>query len=89
TGLSIWSALSRRMPKSGLLRWLMLRAGKWSMADVFVVAVFLAFLAFNNMQAGIETQSRILPGMYFFMAYVLIAVGVSSLMTGTSPDENV
>lgn len=54
--------------------------GKWSMADVFVVALFLGFLAFNNMQTGISTESKILPGLYFFFAYVVLSVFSSSLI---------
>lgn len=50
------------------------KAGKWSMADVFVVAVFLAFLAFSNMQVGINTDSRVLVGLYFFLAYCLLSL---------------
>ncbi len=54
-----------------------LTLGKWSMADVFVVAVFLGFLAFGNMQVGVPTESQVLPGLYFFLAYCLLSVGLS------------
>lgn len=54
-----------------------LTLGKWSMADVFVVAVFLGFLAFGNMQVGVPTQSQVLPGLYFFLGYCVLSVGVS------------
>lgn len=53
-----------------------LTLSKWSMADVFVVAVFLGFLAFGNMQVGVPTQSQVLPGLYFFLGYCLLSVGV-------------
>ena len=48
--------------------------GKWSMADVFVVAIFLGFLAFRNMQTGIQTDSNTLLGLYFFLAYCIISI---------------
>jgi len=54
-----------------------LTLGKWSMADVFVVAVLLGFLAFGNMQVGVPTQSMVLPGLYFFLGYCVLSVGVS------------
>ncbi len=82
TTLLLWSIAAKKAPRNRVLNWLMLKAGKWSMADVFVAGVFLAFLAFNNMQTGIATQSSILPGMYFFLAYVLLSVGGAGLETG-------
>jgi hypothetical protein len=51
--------------------------GKWSMADVFVVAIFLGFLAFKNMQTGIQTDSNTLLGLYFFFAYCVISISSS------------
>ncbi len=48
--------------------------GKWSMADVMVVSMFLAFLSFSNLSVGIETESKVLFGLYFFLAYVIISI---------------
>lgn len=71
-------ALSRRqLPQSRVLRWFLLHSGKWSMADVFVVAIFLGFLAFNNLQTGVQTESHVLTGLYFFLTYVLLAIWAS------------
>ena len=56
-----------------------LNLSKWSMADVFVVAMFLGFLAFENMQAGITTYSNICIGLYFFLSYCLLSIGGSIL----------
>ena len=58
--------------------------GKWSMADVFVAAIFLAFLAFNNLQTGIQTESNTLLGLYFFLAYCVLSIGTSQWLTTTS-----
>ena len=56
---------------------------KWSMADVFVVGVFVAFLAANAVQneAGLLSFNATLgPGFYFFLAYCLLSVLSSQLM---------
>lgn len=45
--------------------------GKWSMADVFVVGIFLAFLATQN-NTAIDAQLEI--GFYWFTAYCIISV---------------
>ena len=48
--------------------------GKWSMVDVFVVAVFLVFLTANNAQIS---HAEVEVGLYFFLAYVLVSMVVS------------
>ncbi|PWL23475.1 MAG: hypothetical protein DCO96_16120 [Fluviicola sp. XM-24bin1] len=47
---------------------------KWSMADVFVVSLFLAFLSFSNMSPGVTMDAKILFGMYYFFGYVLLSI---------------
>lgn len=48
--------------------------GKWSMADVFVAAVFLAYFSFANMNVGVETGATTLIGTYFFLAFVVLSI---------------
>lgn len=62
-----------------LLKFFAFDIGKWSMADVFVVATFLAYLSFNNMSAGIKTESHILPGLYFFLGYCIVSLLAAQL----------
>ena len=50
------------------------KLGKWSMADVFVSAVFLAVFSFTNMNNGVDTSSSTLIGLYFFFAFVLLSI---------------
>ncbi len=45
--------------------------GKWSMADVFVVGIFLAFLATRSNDA---VDARLQEGFYYFLAYCLISL---------------
>lgn len=48
--------------------------GKWSMVDVFVVAVFLVYLTANK---GDISKAEIEVGLYFFLAYVIVSMLVS------------
>jgi len=48
--------------------------GKWSMADVFVGAIYLAYMSFGNLNIGIDTKSNTLIGLYFFAAYVILSI---------------
>jgi len=65
---------------SGRFTGMILNSGKWSMADVFVAAIFLAFLAFSNLQTGITTYSHISAGLYFFLAYCVLSIFTSTLI---------
>lgn len=67
------------MLRSKLLHFFAFSISKWSMADVYVVATFLAYLSFNNMSAGIQTQSYSLPGLYFFLCYCMFSIFIASL----------
>ena len=59
---------------------------KWSMADVFVVGVFVAFLAAkanSNLDAKLET------GFYYFAAYCLLSIASHQFMTvAKSPSKS-
>jgi len=50
------------------------KLGKWSMADVFISAVFLAVFSFANMNLGVDTSSNTLIGLHFFLAFVLLSI---------------
>lgn len=50
--------------------------GKFSMADVFVAACFLAFLSFSNLNVGVKTESSTLLGLYFFLGYCIVSIAV-------------
>ena len=60
--------------RAKLLRKILAYISKWSMADVFVVGLFLAFLSFANMSTGVDMGSDILFGLYYFAGYVVISI---------------
>lgn len=59
--------------------------GKWSMADVFVIAVLVAFLAIDK---DIHSEARIGLGLYFFAAYCLLSMIAAHLAARSSSSEN-
>jgi hypothetical protein len=77
--------------KSRILRFFALESSKWSMADVMALAIFMSYVAFNgvissamnNLQAPgaqlvIPTDSsKILPGFYLFIGFVLASLFLS------------
>lgn len=66
--------LSGRIRHTAWVQNLVNGIGKWSMADVFVAAIFLAYLSFQNMNSGIQTESNPLLGAYFFFAYCMFSI---------------
>lgn len=62
---------------------------KWSMADVFVVAIVVAYLAANASQSMGEIFSlnaEFQIGFYFFLGYCLLSILSAQLLRGTSQD---
>jgi len=77
--LSILVLVIKSLSESKILNLIIQKIGKWSMADVFVAAAFLAYLSFQNMHTGIDTSSQTLVGLYFFFGYCMLSL-VSSHM---------
>ena len=48
--------------------------GKWSMVDVFIVAVFLVYLTSKDTDVS---RAEVEVGLYFFLAYVIVSMIVS------------
>lgn len=53
---------------------------KWSMADVFVIACFLAYLSFTNMSPGVTMDATVLYGLYYFFTYVLLSISLGFIL---------
>ncbi len=84
--VSLLALFRPMLTQNHLSRLILFKSGKWSMADVFVAAMFLAYLAFANMQIGIQTDSNALPGLYFFLAFCVLSIGSSALMDSSKKD---
>lgn len=79
-----------------VIRFFVLKSGKWSMADVMVIAIFMAYIGFNGIitsQLGhlssadqelviLTTNGTSLqPGFYLFLTYTLLALFLSEFLT--------
>ncbi|MEI9921311.1 MAG: paraquat-inducible protein A [Bacteroidota bacterium] len=80
---------------SGIIRFFALKSGKWSMADVYVVAIFMAYIGFKsildnqlnqlnfktNSLASISTNETTLqPGFLLFICFVIYGLLLSMVM---------
>jgi uncharacterized paraquat-inducible protein A len=79
-----------------VIKFFVLKSGKWSMADVMVVAIFMAYIGFNGIISSQFDQLRsfckgmeilttngtcLQPGYYLFLTYTLLALFLSGFLT--------
>jgi hypothetical protein len=56
---------------------------KWSMADVFVVAIIVTYLAANATQHTetlFSLDARFMPGFYYFLSYCILSIASAQLL---------
>ncbi len=78
--------------KNGFIRFMVFRTGKWSMADVMVIAIFMSFIGFSGILAeqlgqleGLTTnldvlttnKSSLQDGFYLFTSFVILSLLIS------------
>ena len=86
------------LPKTrdnSIIKTIIFYMGKWSMADVFVVAIFMSYIGFygliSSMLGDLSSEahstvaetvnySKLSPGIIFFTAYCILSIMMSSIM---------
>jgi hypothetical protein len=81
--------------KNKIISWLVYKSGKWSMADVMVVAIFMSYVAFDGI---LDTQLKLVefkeeqmtsiatnltslqPGFILFIMYVLYGLILAAIL---------
>jgi hypothetical protein len=89
---SIFYVFSSKLKNNKIIQFLVFKTGKWSMADVFVIAIFMAYLGFDGLitdqlkQMQIISESTriiatnnsdLLFGFYAFTGFVLFSLFIS------------
>lgn len=82
-------------PRNALHRFLVFKSGKWSMADVMVVAIFMSYIGFNgvinsqltqltafsgNVEMFTTNNSVLQTGFYLFTGYCIIGLLLSAMI---------
>jgi hypothetical protein len=93
TGISLLS--QRKWAKNKVIHYFAFQSGKWSMADVTVVAIFMAYIGFNGIlqsQMGYlnvhsdaftsiaTNQTSLQPGYIIFVTFVLFGLTLSQIL---------
>lgn len=89
---SLFYIYSNKLKNNRVIKWFVFKTGKWSMADVFVIALFMAYLGFDGLineqlnefqsitkSAGALTMnnSGLLFGFYAFTGFVIFSLFIS------------
>ena len=90
------------LKRSRLVNFFAFKSGKWSMADVTVVAIFMAFIgsrgildsqlaALNVQTSGLQAiaadRTSLQPGFIIFTAFVLYGLALSEILKKITPDH--
>ncbi|MHB8845689.1 MAG: paraquat-inducible protein A [Nitrospirota bacterium] len=85
-----------------VITFFVLKSGKWSMADVMVIALFMTYIGFNGIISSQLGQLRnaseelvilttngtsLQPGYYLFLTYTLLALFLSGFLARTHRDD--
>lgn len=91
----IYLAGNEKIRRSKILKFFAFKSGKWSMADVYVIAIFMAYIGFQGIldhqliNANVETESLVSistnktslqPGFIIFIAFVLFSLVLSTIL---------
>jgi len=82
--------IAAHLPLNAVLKrrllWVSSVTSKWSMADVFVVAIFVAYLAANGLRESrglVDFSSDLGNGFYYFLAYCVLSIVATQILSGT------
>ncbi len=100
---SILYLFNKQMRKSSIVRFLVFKIGKWSMADVMVIAIFMSYIGFSgiiseqlkqlssitsNLDLLTTNNSELQNGFFFFTAFVILSLFISqNMQTNRNYDE--
>ena len=91
----IYLAGSESIRKNKILKFFAFKSGKWSMADVYVIAIFMAYIGFQGIlenqlsNLNMETESLVSistnktslqPGFIIFIGFVLFSLILSTIL---------
>ena len=86
------------------IQFFVLKSGKWSMTDVMIIAIFMAYIGFNGLIASqfdklhsadseivlLTTNGTSLqPGFYLFLTYTILALFLSEFLTRKSKSAQI
>jgi len=96
TSSYLWSLHIRNLNGNRLIRFFVMKSGKWSMADVMVVAIFMAYIGFNGIVGSqldmlkkssdtveifTTNGTMLLGGFYLFLSFCVSSLVLSEILS--------
>jgi len=94
----------KELANNKIIDFLVFKSGKWSMADVMVVAIFMSYIGFSgivssqldqleNVSKGLEilttNNSELQNGFYFFLGFVILSIGISQVIANRKSTSDI
>ena len=94
---NLYSLNKEKIMENMVVKFFVIKSGKWSMADVMVVAIFMAYIGFNGIVGSQMTQlsrssepieilttngTHLTGGFFLFLFFCLSSIFLSSALTG-------
>ena len=104
TSTGIHLLAKRKIAENKIVKYFAFQSGKWSMADVFVIAILMAYIGLNgllqNQLENLNVKSDFLtivatnntalqPGFIIFICYVLYGLVLSTILKSITPHRAV
>ena len=96
--MGVQMALTPEKQRSAFYRYMALESGKWSMADVMALAIFMSFIGLNGLidyQLGMlgalqetavtRNNTSFGNGFHLFLAYCVVSLGISARLAKARP----
>jgi len=92
---SVFLVYKKQFMQNSIVSFLVFKSGKWSMADVMVVAIFMSYIGFSGIISSQLTQlekisknlnilttnnSELQSGFYFFLSFVIMSIAISQII---------
>jgi len=104
TSTGIHLLAKRKLAENKIVRYFAFESGKWSMADVMVIAILMAYIGLNGLlQSQLESlniksdfltiiatnNTSLQPGYIIFISYVLYGLVLSTILKFITPNNKV
>jgi len=101
---SLLLVFKRSLGRNKIIRFMVFKSGKWSMADVMVVAIFMSYIGFTgilssqlgqlensmeSLQILSTNKSELQNGFFFFMGFVIMSIFISQRIQQVSENRSI
>jgi uncharacterized paraquat-inducible protein A len=76
---------NRKIAESKFIKYFAFQSGKWSMADVIVIAILMTYIGLNGLTIITTNNTALQPGYIIFISFVLYGLVLSTILKFITP----